>query len=834
VSLGHCISGLVADGKLTDEQARRASETYQEHLTDLRKTMGDDAAEAIASRKTVDALDFEAARRRQNTLRQVAAQSKMEDWLRRGGENWGRGDRGGNNPPPGEGPAGPINPKAARTLIARIDARRAVIANRAYATWMASSPTTTPTCSASFAIRHRWTRSAGRFRGAYRQPRRRRTGGRMVQGHRIAPATGQCGGANIGKLERWGLPQSHDSRAVAEAGFENWLAAETPRLDREKMLDRETGQPFTAAGWRRAMKAAFDSIASDGAIGKTPGAAGRSSIANQMGEHRFLIYKSYDDWKASREQFGRGTAFDAMMGHVRGMARDIAAMETLGPNPETGIRWLKDVISGDEALFEPGQLRKRDAAKAQSKAVQRLWDEYTGALTQPESRNLALAFSAYRAVATASKLGSASLTAVGDLGTGMAMRRFNGLPQAGLIRDYLKQLNPASNEDRRLAARLGFVAETWTSIVAGQHRYLAEEMTGEVSRRVAEGVLRASGMNAWTDAGRAVNGLSWLTQITNERGKVYGELEPAFRSALARYGINPEGWDRIRATPLEKEVDGSEWIKAQNVPDQELGDRILEMAHNEGDFAVPVPDLETRAYINANARRGTVLGELIRSSPLMFKTFTVSLMHRHGGRMMDQRGIGGKAGYFLTLMIPMTLMGALAVQLKEIAKGRDPAPMDPRSNPAFWGHAFVMGGGSGIVGDLAGLSAEQRYGGWEEYASGPLIADIGRTSGALVGLGKNAAADMGYDVRRNPKAAQNLFAAARQNVPGQNLFYIRLAIDRLLADQIQSHIDPNYTQSWRTMERTSHKAGQEYWWAPGETAPERAPDMANIAGAPPN
>jgi hypothetical protein len=686
VSLGHCISGLVADGKLTDEQARRASETYQEHLADLRKTMGDDAAEAVASRKTVDALDFEAARRRQNTLRQVAAQSKMEDWLRRGGENWGRGDRGGNNPPPGEGPAGPINPKAARTLIAKLDALRAVIANRAYAHM-----------EGILADHH------ANMLGKLRNPAQMDEIGRAAfeehtgnvaadeladgwfKATELLRQRANAAGANIGKLERWGLPQSHDSRAVAEAGFENWLAAETPRLDREKMLDRETGQPFTAAGWRRAMKAAFDSIASDGAIGKTPGAAGRSSIANQMGEHRFLIYKSYDDWKASREQFGRGTAFDAMMGHVRGMARDIAAMETLGPNPETGIRWLKDVISGDEALFEPGQLRKRDAAKAQSKAVQRLWDEYTGALTQPESRNLALAFSAYRAVATASKLGSASLTAVGDLGTSMAMRRFNGLPQAGLIRDYLKQLNPASNEDRRLAARLGFVAETWTSIVAGQHRYLAEEMTGEVSRRVAEGVLRASGMNAWTDAGRAVNGLSWLTQITNERGKVYGELEPAFRSALARYGINPEGWDRIRATPLEKEVDGSEWIKAQNVPDQELGDRILEMAHNEGDFAVPVPDLETRAYINANARRGTVLGELIRSSPLMFKTFTVSLMHRHGGRMMDQRGIGGKAGYFLTLMIPMTLMGALAVQLKEIAKGRDPAPMDPRSNPASGG-----------------------------------------------------------------------------------------------------------------------------------------------------
>jgi hypothetical protein len=56
----------------------------------------------------------------------------------------------------------------------------------------------------------------------------------------------------------------------------------------------------------------------------------------------------------------------------------------------------------------------------------------------------ALGFSAYRALASsAAKLGGAPLTAIGDIGTGMATRRFNGLPIAGIVGDYLKQLNPA-------------------------------------------------------------------------------------------------------------------------------------------------------------------------------------------------------------------------------------------------------------------------------------------------------------------------------------------------------------------------------------------------------
>ena len=159
------------------------------------------------------------------------------------------------------------------------------------------------------------------------------------------------------------------------------------------MIDETTGQPFTGAAlYRVAKEVVYPNIVSEGALNRTPGQAGRSAMANRMGEHRFIHYKSYDDWKASREQFGRGTAYDAMMGHIKGMSRNVAAMELLGPNPETGVRFMRDVMTGDETLYAPDALRTRDTAEGQSKVVQRLWDEYRGALRQPENRNLALGF----------------------------------------------------------------------------------------------------------------------------------------------------------------------------------------------------------------------------------------------------------------------------------------------------------------------------------------------------------------------------------------------------------------------------------------------------------
>jgi hypothetical protein len=817
MSIARCIPELLAQGRLTKAQADRAQELYDGHAAELGKSMSPFAAEAAASRRTLDALDFEELERRRRTLLQVKAQDFAADWLTRGGEHWGGGDRrgGGGGIIPGEGPVGPVNPKAARTLLGLVEARRQAIEGEAFGH------------IAEILRRHRAI-VPGVMRHAAEMDELGAEAFGEDSGSIAAKEAAQAvrdtqewlrlranaAGANIGKLENRGFATHHDSRKVAEAGFEAWWAAERPRWDLARMVDEETGQPFTEARLLEAARAVHASIASDGALDRTPGAAGRTSFANRLGQHRFIHYKSYADWKASQEQFGTGTAFDALVGEVKGTARAIAAMELLGPNPEATIRTVQDRVAGDPQLFEPGQLRKRDRSAKVSKVVGRLWDEYTGALRQPESRGIALAFSTYRGLASASKLGSSPITAMSDIGYGTATRAFNGLPTAGIVGDYVKLL---THPDYRLAAAyLSFVPEVWTSHVAGQSRFLAEELTGEFGRRVSDGVLRAAGLSAITDAGRQGHGLVTFIYATMVRDKRFAELEPPWRAALERYRIGEKEWDTIRNSATEKLPNGLDLLTPATIGDGEHKARFLEMAHNEQDFAVPVPDLETRSLLNVNARKGTLTGELLRSGPLMFRTFTISSLIRHGGRMVEQSRTSGKVGYLLSVVVPTTIMGVLAQQLYELANGRDPKPMDPTTPEGrkLWGQGMLRGGSLSMLGDIIGLTAQGRYQSAAEYAAGPLIGDSDRLLSGVHG-----------EVTGKPRASAQLFQLGKENVPGNNVWYARLIVDRMLADQVKQMLDPEYSQSVAKMQKRAAENGQGYYWAPGETAPRRAPDL---------
>jgi hypothetical protein len=163
-------------------------------------------------------------------------------------------------------------------------------------------------------------------------------------------------------------------------------------------------------------------------------------------------------------------------------------------------------------------------------------------------------------------------------------------------------------------------------------------------------------------------------------------------------------------------------------------------------------------------------------------------------------------------------MGVLAQQLYEIANGRDPKPMDPRTPEGrqLWVQGGIKGGGASIVGDLAGLTAQNRYMGWAEYVAGPLVGDLGNAASAAAGMAQG-----------KPRAAWQLARVARQNTPGNNIWYARLLLDRLLADQVQREIDPKYDDSWRQMQKRAAEQGQEFYWAPGEMKPRRAPDLYN-------
>lgn len=822
MSLDTCLPDLERKGEIDIGRSKEARDLYAKLKAFYSRAHDEETAAALASQKTVERLEAAAAHKKANTIRQIKAQQTALDRIRR---------YNGADPTAG----GPLNPKGAEALMGfdgRAGHNDSVYARMNAIKGRAQAMITQILADHHFNITGK-VRNLAQLHDIVRElfapgstgnEYARQLADAWRRAAEMLRSRYNAAGGQIGKLEHWGLPQQHSSILVRRAGYDAWRSFIMPLLDRGRMIDPLTGEPFSDARLEGALRDVFEKIRTNGWSEITPGGnSGGKMLANQHAESRFLHFKDGDSWLAYQEKFGSGTAFDAMMGHIQAMSRDTALMEILGPNPKATVRWLQDTVMKSAQLDTSAAAEKAiDAARAGAPKIQRLFDEITGSLSRPESEKLALGFSTIRALESSAKLGAATLSAVPtDPAWGAITRSFNGLPVWKIFGSYLRQLNPLSAEDRLAAVRSGLIAEEWARMGASQYRVLNEELTGQVARRMAEATLRVSGHAAYVQAGRWAFGMEFLGHLTNQMGKSLEELDPKLQRAFARHGITAADWDSIRTSPLE-EHRGAGWIMPNNVENQLAGDRLLQMIQSETDFAVPAADLRTRAMMNSLAPKGTWFGEIARSA-LLFKTFGITVLMQHGRRALEQTPYNA-AKYAAIFMIMSTLGGAAAMELKQISKGKDAEPMPGSKDPLikhaqFWGAAAAQGGGFGIYGDFL-KSSSNRFGeSPAETAAGPLAGTVGN----IVGAGMTGVRQLMGD--RSAHTGRAVTKAIAQEAPFNSLWMTRVAFQRLVADQLQTMIDPDYKKSWSNTRRNAKKEGQDFWWEPGATAPTRAPKL---------
>ena len=812
MTIRRCIPELLGQGKITDEQAGRMRDLFE----DYERQFGD---EATASEATARAFENEAAKKRRQDVLQVRAQQKIAGDVRRF-----RIDRPG---------------LAAEALLAADD--RAPYPNVEFMEKAIAMQ--------HFAMMnelvHRFSRNAaGQVRDfallidVLREAFGEDSGNASAK--ILAKAWLETAeslrllfnkwGGSIGKMEKWGMSQVHNMLAVRAAPFETWrdflMGDDTHEglLDRGRMIDQETGLPMTPQRLELALRSVYDTIISDGWNDRRAGAFAGSKLANRHADSRFLIFKDADSWLAYAQRYGRplsalsqkldpgGAIYDAMIGHVHGMARDIALMERLGPNPAATIRWLTDSIQKEAHLPKYAGRKRIDQANASAVRIGNLYKELTGGF-EVEHPKLATAMSSVRSWESASKLGSAVLSSLGDVATQYVTRRFDGLPAMRVGADYVRSLKPTSAADRAHAARQRYIAESAIRSMGSYNRWTGEAMTGEVPARLSNAVMHLSLLDKWTDEGRRLFNKQVWGAITDNAGKSWetlgkGTMDRRFRRMLQRYGIGEGDWDTLRSTPLQEDG-GAHWILPDNVPDADLARRVAEMALQETEMAVPSSSLRVRAAVDANLRRGSIPGEMFRSM-LQFRGYPLQLFWTHGRRALEEGGFGAFK-YAATLFIASTTMGALAYQLSRIAVGEDAANMDPHENPDFFTQAMFKGGGMGIFGDLMQhVNAKD----WRDFLAqnaGPVysaIQDVGN-----VALSKN-----------HGKA---LAQAIKNNTPGSTLWYVKLAFQREIIDQMQAMIDPEHRKSAARMEQYARQHGTNYYWRPFEAKPDRAPRLSD-------
>ena len=635
----------------------------------------------------------------------------------------------------------------------------------------------------------------------------------------------RAGGA-IAKRTDWGMPQNHDQIAITKAGYTAWRDFIGDRLDRDKMIDEQTGLRFSDEKLELVLTDVYKTISTDGLNKLIPGAQGYGkSLGNRRQDHRFLSFETATGWLEYQKKFGDANSFDTMISHITNMSRDISLMEILGPNPAATLQFLK------QTLVKNAKTEKAvKQAKAADTKIDNLYMFVTGKNNSPVNGFWASTFAGTRQLLTAAQLGSASLGAITDLNFQRMARSFAGLPQTSTLNGYLKQLAPLGQREKgELAIRLGLIAEGWTSLAAAQMRYVGDVSGPEVTRRISDFVMRASLLSPMTSAGRWAFGMEFLGFMAQSRNLRFNELEPNFKRTFERYGLGESAWNQIRSTDLYN-FEGATFLRPADIRARTdlttsqaefLTTRVLEMVNSETNFAVPSTNMRGKMMLQGDTRPGTVSGELARSFG-MYKGFGVTLVNTHLIRGMSQEGVRGKGTYFADLLISATLMGGLALQLKEMSKGRDPRPMDTQE---FWGAAFLQGGGLGVYGDFLFADRNRYGGGLKETVAGPVVGVVDDALNLTVGNAIQLA--RGEDT----KIGSELARFAQDYTPGSSIWYARLGLERVWWDRLQIMTDPKAKQKMRKRERKYKKDyGQKYWWAPGDAQPTRSPNLDNALG----
>jgi hypothetical protein len=641
-----------------------------------------------------------------------------------------------------------------------------------------------------------------------------------------------AGGSPSTKRADWRLPQAFDRDKVVAEGREAFIRfmEDEHAAGRLSVRDPDTGLEVNALRRAEIVSQAFERIRTEGLVDITPGAArGLGALANQRSAMRAFQWTSAEAWLGFNDRFGVGNRnlYDLLNGHIDGMARDIAMLEVLGPNPEWMVRYLRD-----EAVKRLADSPNR--ARVAAWRIDSTWAHVSGTANTPVNEWVATAFREVRAFLSATRLGSATISSVSDFATMRQVAAWNGLPAVGWMDDYLRLLNPANADDRRIAVRSGLLAEAWAQRAAGGMRHQADVVGTGLGSRMADFVLRASGLTAHTQAARWAIGMEALGVLADQAGKAFDALDPMLRQGMARYGIRAAEWDLLRASGVIDEG-GMRLLSPEAVARAATTDpaaaranldaatRLLEFVQTEARLAVPEPGAAERALMIGQTRPGTFHGELVRSA-MQFKSFPVTVMLMHIGRGLAQESPAGKAAYLASFAIGTTLMGALAMQLKAVAQGKDPRAMD---NHRFWLAAFAQGGGAGILGDFLSTSinrADQSF--IAQTLGGPtggLVDDIARIAGLNI-----QALD---DERKERATGADLARFVRNNTPGTTLWYARLAADRLLWDRLQWWADPKAGQRFRAAERRAMRDyQQEFWWAPGEASARRVPALSAAGG----
>ncbi|HBY7915870.1 hypothetical protein [Acinetobacter baumannii] len=649
-------------------------------------------------------------------------------------------------------------------------------------------------------------------------------------------------GGDIGKLDNWGLPQTHNLEKIAKAGKEAWVNKAESLIDTRQYV-HENGDYYSQQEIRSLLEYTYDTLSSDGAnkieVGRQATGGGTSKVTNRHGESRVLHFKDAESWLEYQSEFGGMQFVDLVEAHINGLSKDIAMVENLGSNPKTALKILMDAAAKKD--WEKGI--EENQTKSSRKRAQVMFDEFSGG-NSPQSQVLANLGLAYRSMNVASMLGGTTIASLADQATIAKNASVHNVSYRKAFGGLIEQLNPANKADRELAHSLGLATEEMLGSIARwsddglTSTYGKSEKLARISSGVATQVMRVSFLNALTSASKV-----GFTKLLMEkygrlsRSKAWNDLDVQDRELLSNTGLDERAWQVFQLAEPVVDRKGNQLMSARSIyeiPDEKLTsfgdpkqvkDQVSSQlqAHllDEQGMAVIEAGLRERTWMTVGAK-GTITGEVFKGL-MQFKSFSASFLMRQGSRTMAQEGLKGKAAYAIPLMVSMTLLGGLVVQLREILNGNDPQTIydsnDPKKATSFFMRSLVAGGGLPVLGDILVAGTDTSGRDANSFVSGPLGSDFTALLGLTVGNLTQ------YNEGKDTNFGNEAFKFVKGKIPAQNLWYTKAAINRMVFDEMQDTIAPGYRE--KALRKAERQQDRERFWG-DDITDIRSPDFERV------
>lgn len=325
-----------------------------------------------------------------------------------------------------------------------------------------------------------------------------------------------------------------------------------------------------------------------------------------------------------------------------------------------------------------------------------------------------------------------------------------------------------------------------------------------------------------------------LREIANKQDSLRRELKSALKNRKELAGTPAETLDQMiremdegvrRAEQFDVGADTDEFLKMSALNrTKELSDKIDDWVMSLRQMTTNEPLLATRALttgavLGSDAGGPATFSRYVGATLGLFKSFPITVILSHLLPAVERARVQRKFDHLAMVTVGTTILGALSIQLRQMVQGKTPKDMDTKE---FALAAFLQGGGLGLFGDFflgdysrtdrtpIGTATGPMFGLFDDImkaTKGNLDRWVKDEDGEISGV----AGDIGGD----------LFRVMRRNLPLSTLWYGRLALERLVLDNLERLVDPSFDRRMTKFERKIKKeTGQEFWWKPGDAAPD--------------